>query len=181
MKYLFLTLCLTVCLTAQGYNDHRNAHVDSLEAALKSTNPPKGVDLLKAYDELMRGYLPYDSLKASEYGHKALALSYELNGLLVRADVLRRFAQMYYAREAYDEALRLFDQAMAVVDSMSRYKHYTKSEVDDMRSVIYGAIGNTYNMQDKAHLAIHYYQLALPIFEKYDWRESQVILYYNIR
>ena len=35
-------------------------------------------------------------------------------------------------------------------------------------------------MQDKAHLAIHYYQRALPIFEKYDWLESQVVLYYNI-
>ena len=59
------------------YNDHRNAKVDSLEAALKRANPPKGDDLLRAYDGLMRGYLPYDSLKAIDYGRKALALSYE--------------------------------------------------------------------------------------------------------
>lgn len=169
-----------VSLSAAAYYDYRNARVDSLEAVLASKNPPTGADLLRAYDELMRGYLPFDSLKAVDYGRKALALSYELNGLRVRADVLRYFAQIYYSREEYDEALRLFGQAMAVVDSMALYKRYSESDVADMRSIIYGAIANVYNMQDKAHLAIHYYQLALSIFEKYNWLESQTICYYNI-
>ena len=180
MKYMYLTLCLMACLSALAYDDHRNAHVDSLEAALKSSNPPKGEQLLRAYDELMRGYLPYDSAKASNYGRKALALSYELNGLNVRQNVIRHFAQMHYAREEYDEAVALYQQALAVVDTMATLKRYTERDIDDARSVIYGSLGNVYNMQDKAHLAIHYYQLALPIFEKYDWKESQVILYYNI-
>lgn len=181
IKRLFTyMLFAALSLGALAYNDHRNVRVDSLEAALASQNPPKGEQLLRAYDELMRGYLPYDNMKASDYGHKALALSYELNGLRVRADVLRSFAQIYYAREEYDEALRLFDQAMAVVDSMVLYKRYTEKDVDDMRSMIYGAIANVYNMQDKGHLAIHYYQQALPIFEKYNWLESQTICYYNI-
>ena len=79
----FLITLLMVALSVAAYNDYRNARVDSLEAALKSKNPPKGEGLLRAYDELMRGYLPFDSLKASYYGHKALALSYELNGLTV--------------------------------------------------------------------------------------------------
>ena len=173
--------CFVFCfLTSAAYNDYRNARVDSLEAALASKNPPKGDDLLRAYDELMRGYLPFDSLKASYYGHKALALSYELNGLRVRQDVLRRFAQMYYAREEFDKAIRIFQRALAVVDSMEHDKRYTPSDVDDARSCLYGAIGNVYNLQDKHHLAIHYYQLALPIFEKYNWLESQTILYHNI-
>ena len=180
MKYLYLTLCLLACLSAQAYDDHRNARVDSLEAALKSKNPPKGEQLLRAYDELMRGYLPYDSAKASVYGRKALALSYELNGLNVRQNVIRHFAQMLYAREEYDEAAALYQQALAVVDTMATLKRYTEKDIDDSRSTIYGNMGNLYNIQDKAHLAIHYYQLALPIFEKYDWKESQVILYYNI-
>ena len=180
MKYMYLTLCLLACLSALAYNDHRNARVDSLEAALKSSNPPKGEQLLRAYDELMRGYLPYDSAKASNYGRKALALSYELNGLNVRQDVIRRFAQMLYAREEYDEAVALYQQALAVVDTMATLKRYTEKDIDDARSAIYGNMGNLYNILDKAHLAIHYYQLALPIFEKYDWKESQVILYYNI-
>lgn len=180
MKVKFLIICLFTVLSAGAYNDYRNARVDSLEAALKSKNPPEGADLLRAYDELMRGYLPFNGIKASYYGHKALALSYELNGLRVRQDVLRRFAQMHYAREEFDEAIRIFQQALAVVDSMEHDKRYTPSDVDDARSCLYGAIGNVYNMQDKAHLAIHYYQLALPIFEKYKWLESQTVLYHNV-
>lgn len=180
MKVKFLIICLFSVISAGAYNDYRNARVDSLEAALKSKNPPEGADLLRAYDELMRGYLPFDGIKASYHGHKALALSYELNGLRVRQDVLRRFAQMHYAREEFDEAIRIFQQALAVVDSMEHDKRYTPSDVDDARSCLYGAIGNVYNMQDKAHLAIHYYQLALPIFEKYKWLESQTVLYHNV-
>ena len=180
MKVKFLIICLFTVLSVGAYNDYRNARVDSLEAALKSKNPPEGADLLRAYDELMRGYLPFNGIKASYYGHKALALSYELNGLRVRQDVLRRFAQMHYAREEFDEAIRIFQQALAVVDSMEHDKRYTPSDVDDARSCLYGAIGNVYNMQDKAHLAIHYYQLALPIFEKYKWLESQTVLYHNV-
>ena len=180
MKCLYLTLCLMVSLAAQAYNDHRNARVDSLEAALKSAHPPKGEELLKAYDELMRGWLPYDGEKAEYYGRKALALSYQLDGLYVRQNVLRHFAQMHYGREEYDQAADLYRQALAVVDTMTTQKRYDEKTIDDARSVIYGSLGNLYNMQDKAHLAIHYYQQALPIFEKYNWRESQTVLYYNI-
>ncbi len=180
MKYLYLTLWLAVSLAAQAYNDHRNARVDSLEAALKSEHPPKGEELLRAYDELMRGWLPYDGEKAEYYGRKALALSYELDGLYVRQNVLRHFAQMHYGREEYDEAAELYRQALAVIDMMATMKRYTEVDIDDARSVVYGSLGNLYNIQDQAHLAIHYYQLALPIFEKHDWRESQTILYYNI-
>ena len=64
MKYLYLTLCLFACLSVQAYNDHRNARIDSLEAALKSNHLPKGEELLRAYDELMRGWLPLPTLPA---------------------------------------------------------------------------------------------------------------------
>ena len=120
MKIKILIICLIVSLTARAYNDHRNAKVDSLEALLKSKNPPKGDDLLRAYDNLMRGWLPYDAQKASDYGRKALALSYERNGLNVRQNILRFFAQMHYAREEHDEAIHLFQWALAVVDTMEQ-------------------------------------------------------------
>ena len=169
-----------VCLTTQGYNDYRNAKVDSLEALLKSKKPPKGDDLLRAYDELMRGWLPFDAQKATDYGKKALALSYERNGLRVRQDILRRFGLIHYGHEEFDEALRYFNWALAIVDTMAHDKRYTQENIDDCRSCLYGAVGNLYNLQDKHHLAIHYYQLALPIFERYNWLESQTILYHNI-
>ncbi len=180
MKYLFLTLCLLACLSAQAYYDHRNVRLDSLEAALKSSNPPEGEDLLRAYDELMRGYLPYDSARCERYARKALSLSYQLNGLNKRQNALRHLGLLRYGSEKYDEAIDYFQKALAVIDTMATLKRYTQADIDDARSSLYGALANVYNMQDKAHLAIHYYQLALPIFEKYDWKESQVILYYNI-
>lgn len=180
MKTKLLILFLTVSFAAMAYNDHRNARVDSLEALLKSKHPPKGDDLLRAYDELMRGWLPIDGQKASFYGKKALALSYKRNGLRIRQNVLRNFAQMHYAREEFDEAIRLFSQALAVVDTMEHDSRYTQKDIDDSRSSLYGAIGNVYNLQDKHHLAIHYYQMALPIFEKYNWLESQSVLFHNL-
>ena len=180
MRYLILAITLLVGLPTYGYNDHRNARIDSLEALLASTHPPKGDDLLLAYDELMRGYLPYDAQKAEDYGRKALALSYERNGLNVRQSVLRNFGLISFGREAFDEAIAFYQQALDVVDKMAELKRYSEKDVDDARSSIYGNMANVYNLQDKAHLAIHYYQLALPLFEKYNWLESQAVLYYNI-
>jgi len=180
MKHFCLVLILLVSLPLLAYNDHRNARVDSLEAALKSDAPPKGTDLLRAYDELMRGYLPYDARKTEEYGRKALALSYQLNGLSVRENALRHLGLLRYGREDFDEAIKYFTQALAVTDSMEQSERYSQSEVDDARSSLYGSIANVYNLQGKAHLAIHYYQQALPLFEKYGWLQSLSILYHNI-
>ena len=180
MRYLILAITLLVGLPTYGYNDHRNARIDSLEALLASSHPPKDDDLLLAYDELMRGYLPYDAQKAEDYGRKALALSYERNGLNVRQSVLRNFGLISFGREAFDEAIAFYQQALDVVDKMAELKRYSEKDVDDARSSIYGNMANVYNLQDKAHLAIHYYQLALPLFEKYNWLESQAVLYYNI-
>ena len=180
MRHTILFLCLCLGTSVAAYNDHRNARVDSLEAALKSGNPPKGDDLLRAYKELMRGYLPFDSLKTLDYGRKALALSYDLNGLNARQEILRYFGLLHYRREEHDEAIRYFQWALAVVDTMAHDSRYTETVIDDARSALYGSIANDYNMQDKHHLAIHYYQLALPIFEKYNWLESQTVLYHNI-
>ena len=115
-----VAVCFSFCfLAATAYNDHRNARIDSLETALKSNHPPKGDDLLRAYDELMRGWLPYDGKKAEFYGRKALALSYQQDGLYVRQNVIRHFAQMHYGREEYDEAIGLYQHALAVIDTMT--------------------------------------------------------------
>ena len=176
----FVSLCLCIPLVVYGYDDYRNARVDSLEAALKSANPPKGEELLKAYDELMRGYLSIDDKKAEYYAQKALALSYKVNGVWRRQNALRYLGLLRYGKEDFDEALRYFQQALAVVDTMEHDSRYNEGHVDDARSAIYGSIANVYNLQGKAHLAINYYQKALPIFEKHHWLQSQAILYNNI-
>ena len=163
-----------------AYNDHRNRHVDSLETVLHSDSPPKGKELLEAYLNLMSGYQNTNNKRCMLYAHKALALSYELNALKARESAWYNLGLMAYGRDEYNKALGYFQQALAVTDSMKNDKRYKKSDIDDNLSQIYGAIGNLYNIQDKALLAIEYYQKALPIFEKYGWLESQTILHHNV-
>lgn len=176
---LFFLLCLFGSARAQ-YADHRNRKVDSLETLLNSENPPKGESLMRAYDGLMCGYLQTDGEKSKEYAQKALELSYEINAINARANALRILGLLSYGSDDYDKAIEYFNEALAVTEQMKGDKRYRESDIDDNLSVLYGSIANVYNMEDKAHLAIHYYQLALPIFEKYHWMESMTILYHNI-
>ena len=180
IRPLLAILLTAVSLTSSAYNDHRNTKVDSLEALLASGKPLTDEQRLAAYNELTRGYLPFDAKKCEAYGRKAIALSYKLDDLLKRQYTLRHLGLLRYGREEFDGALRYFQQALAVVDTMATQKRYTQKDLDDARSCLYGTIGNLYNQQDKAHLAIHYYQLALPIFERNNWLESQSVCYYNI-
>ena len=118
-RSLFALLLATLSLHASAYIDHRNAHVDSLEAALASQNPPKGIDLLLAYEKLMMGYLPYNSEKCEDYARKVLALSYKVDELRVRQNALRYLGLLRYGHEQFDEALGYFNQALAVADTMA--------------------------------------------------------------
>ena len=173
-------LMLCASKTMAQYSDHRNRRIDSLETVLASQTPPQGKQLLRAYLDLMWGYLQTDGAKSSLYARKAVALSYEIDGLNARADALRILGLISYGDNDYDTALSYFNHALAVTDSMKLYRQYKESDIDDNYSALYGSIANVYNMQDKALLAIEYYQKALPIFEKYGWHESMGILYYNV-
>lgn len=173
-----LILCANKAMAQ--YSDHRNRRIDSLETVLSSRNPPQGKQLLRAYLDLMWGYLQTDGAKSSQYARKAVALSYETGGMNARADALRILGLISYGDNDYDTALSYFNHALAVTDSMKLYRQYKESDIDDNYSALYGSIANVYNMQDKALLAIEYYQKALPIFEKYGWHESMCILYYNV-
>ena len=167
--HIFALLWLSVvCLAGYGqYSDHRNRNVDSLEMVLNGSNPPQGQELMKAYNNLMWGYLNTDGAKSRQYALKAIDLSYEENMLNARADALRVLGLIAYGNDDYDVAIEYYNRALEVSDSMKNDGRYSESDIDDNLSVIYGSIANVYNMQDKAHLAIHYYQQALPIFEKY--------------
>lgn len=180
--HIFALLWLSVvCLAGYGqYSDHRNRNVDSLEMVLNGSNQPQGQELMKAYNNLMWGYLNTDGAKSRQYALKAIDLSYEENMLNARADALRVLGLIAYGNDDYDVAIEYYNRALEVSDSMKNDSRYSESDIDDNLSVIYGSIANVYNMQDKVHLAIHYYQKALPIFEKYGWLESTAILYYNI-
>lgn len=167
-------------IQAKAYIDHRNVKIDSLEAIVQSTNPPKGKELIDIYTALMRGYLPINGERCEYYAWKVLEESYKVKGLNIRESAWYNLGLIAYGRDKFDKALTFFDHALAVTDSMKYDKRYTEKDIDDNYSQLYGAIGNLYNLQDKLHLAIEYYQKALPIFEKNNWLESQSILFHNV-
>ena len=174
-----LALLMPTALMGQ-YADHRGRYVDSIETALTSATPPKGDDLLRAYRDLAWGYLQKDGKKSEENARKLLALTYPTKAMMLRVDALRILGLHAYGKNDYATALKYFEQALAVNDSMRSESRYTEKNIDDNLSSLYGSIANLYNIQDQALLAIEYYQKALPIFEKYNWLESQTILYHNI-
>ena len=176
---LLMALLLAGNASAQ-YSDHRNRKTDSLERVLQSETPPRGEPLMRVYLDLMWGYLKTDGEKSEHYAQKALDLSYDINALNARVDALRILGLNAYGRDDYENALDFYGQALEATGRMKGDKRYTEKDIDDNLSALYGSIANVYNMQDKAQLAIHYYQLALPIFEKYRWMESTAILYHNV-
>ena len=180
MRTIIFFACLAVCMTVQGYTDHRNAKVDSAEQVLQSSKHLSDKDRLNCYSILIRGYLGKDGEKHDRYCREMLALTYKMDAKNMRENALYHLGLQNYGQEKYEESERYFLWALAVTDSMKNDNRYTESNIDDNLSQLYGAIGNLYNMQDKALLAIEYYQKALPIFEKHGWLESQTILHHNV-
>jgi tetratricopeptide (TPR) repeat protein len=128
----------------------------------------------------MWGYLQIDGKRAEANAQQVLALSNERKWLNLRVDALRMLGMLAYGGDRFDEALSYYNWALAVTDTMRTDSRFSEKAIDDNLSSIYGAIGNLYNIQDKNLLAIEYYQKAMPIFEKYGWRESLTILHHNI-
>ena len=181
MKRLFFVLLLLLCYTARAeYSDHRNRKVDSLENVLQSGQRMSDEQLIRLHSDLMWGYLQTDGLRAETNARKVLALSYEHDWLNSRVDALRLLGLLAYGDERYDESIAYYEWALAVTDSMQTSGKYKEADIDDNLSSLYGTIGNLYNIQDKNLLAIEYYQKAMPIFEKYGWRESLTILHHNM-
>ena len=180
MRTIIFFACLVACMTAHGYIDHRNAKVDSAEQVLLSNKHLSDKERLSCYSILIRGYIGKDGEKHERYCREMLALTYKMDAKNMRESALYNLGLQNYGQEKYEEAERYFLWALAVTDSMKNDKRYTESDIDDNLSQLYGAIGNLYNIQDKALLAIEYYQKALPIFEKHGWLESQTILHHNV-
>ena len=161
------------------YSDHRNRNVDSLENVLK-TKTLDGEDLMKVYSGLMNGYLQTDAGKSSHYAKLGIELC-EKNHLYDGLhESWRILGLQAYGACLYDSAQYCFDQALRATEQMKHDKQYTESDIDDNLSALYGTLGNLYNIQGKLHLALDYYQKALPIFQKHGWKESECILFYNV-
>ena len=197
MRKIGIILLLTVLSGMQGfaYNDHRGHNLDSLERAVARWVPEaidlasteELVNLNRAFRDLMLGYSALNSEKCVFYARKALSISEPRGWEEANADACRYIGQCFWASEQYDSSLVYYRKALSAVERMAgggtsptNPEGYSEKEVDDTRSALYGAIGNLYNMMDSIPQAMDWYGKAGAIFDKYGWRQSNAILYYNI-
>lgn len=179
--FYILMLCLAslpMSLHAE-YSDHRNRNVDSLEHVLK-TQKLDGEDLLRVYRGLMNGYLQTDGKKSSHYAKLGIKLAEKNKFYDGLYESWRTLGLQAYGSCMYDSAQHCFDHALEAMELMKTDKRYTEDDIDNNLSQLYGTLGNLYNIQGKLHLALDYYQKALPIFQKHGWKESECILFYNV-
>lgn len=176
---IFLILIVLPLELHAEYSDHRNRKVDSLEHVLK-TRKLEGEELFAVYRGLMNGYLQTNGKKSSYYAKLGIDLAEKCryyNGLY---DSWQKLGLQAYGSCFYDSAQHCFDRALRAIELMKTDKRYTEKDIDNNLSQLYGTLGNLYNIQGKLHLALDYYQKALPIFQKHGWKESESLLYYNI-
>lgn len=197
-RHLILLACLLSAATAGGaeYKDHRGHNVDSLEAAVAAWTPTRLAqageaadydDLIRAYDGLMSGYMQINRIKSMYYARKLHELAAAKNYLRTMVSADKVMGQHFWAQEQYDSAAFYYTRALDCVERMAAGEKslpasdsYTQETIDDARSGLYGAIGNLYNMMDSIAIAMDYYAKAGEIFEKYEWKESNSVLWYNI-
>lgn len=196
MKRTVLNFLLFLAfLPLEAYNDHRGHNLDSLERVVARWTPDavdraseqELLELNRAYRDLMLGYAVINGEKCIFYGRKALSISRPRGWEEANADAYRNIGQQYYGREQYDSAMVYYQVALASVEKMAsgatsplRPEGYSRLDVDDARSALYGTIGNLYNMMGDVPQAMEWYAKAGEIFEQYGWNESNSVLHYNM-
>ena len=181
--------------TASAYSDHRGWDVDSLETVVSSWTPERIsaapdselTRLVLDWEGLMEGFLQINGLKSEYYARKVLAMGRERHWDSAVRKSARIIGQHFWAKEQYDSAAFYFKTALEALvrmdaDSTSptNPEGYSREEIDDGYSSLYGALGNLYNMMDSLDIAFAYYAKAGEIFDRYGWNESNAVLNYNM-
>lgn len=195
-KIAAVVLVLFCCSSALAqYSDHRGHNTDSLERVVSGWTPEKialasdeEVDgLLTAYKDLMWGYLQINRERSMMFARKTLALSQEKGYWFAYFDAAKVLGMHYYAAEQWDSAIFYYNKSLDAIKTMEggattpqHPEGYPQSTIDDAKSTLYGALGNMYNMMDSLPKAMDYYKMAGEIFDKYGWKESNAILWYNM-
>ena len=193
-----ILLAALVCLPlAAKYTDHRGYNVDSLERVVGEWTPVRidtasVEDLMRLnidYRDLMHGYNQINGVKSRYYARRALSISRARHWERATADACRYIGQHFWAEEQYDSAMYYYREALLSLQRISSgeavspsnpEKGYSRKELDDDLSALFGSIGNVYNMMDSIPKAMEYYAEAGKIFDRYGWNESNSVLYYNI-
>lgn len=181
-----IQLCLLILLLTSGwtdssaqYADHRNRKVDSVENVLRNKNL-SDEDRLRAYNDLMWGYLQTDKWKSIAYAKKMITLGHKRNFASSEAEGYRIIGQHFYAEAKYDSAMWYYNQSQKAINRMHSLSRYTSKDIDDIQSQLWGTIANCYNIQGKNIVAIDYYMKMLELLEKHGWKENQSLLHDNI-
>ncbi len=196
-KGIVITTVLLFCVTATQaqYNDHRDRKLDSLENVVARWTPERLADepfdtkaaVCLAYSELMYGYERINPERSMYAAHRAFRLGNRLGSLYQPYLASKFIGQLYYNVEKYDSTIYYYNIALGYLERMAAGESgpdnpdgYPQEKIDDAASSLYGNIGNLYYEIDSVEQAMTYYAKAGEIFDKYDWKVSNAILWHNM-
>lgn len=137
--------------------------------------------------ELMLGYLQTNQVKSSYYARLSLNLAEEKGWQISVYDASKVIGQHFWARNQYDSAGFYYGKALHAIDlmaaeasSLRNPEGYSKKDIDNAYSAMYGTLGNLYSIQDSVPAAMDYYGKALDIFKSYKWLNSCSACCYNM-
>jgi DNA-binding NarL/FixJ family response regulator len=177
------------------YNDHRDRKLDSLENVVAGWTPEhlaaESFDtkaaVCKAYSELMYGYERINPDRSMYAARRAYMIGNELGSLYQPYLASKFIGQLYYNKERYDSTICYYNISLGYLERMAAGESgpdnpegYPQEKIDDAASSLYGKIGNLYYVIDSIDQAMAYYAKAGEIFDKYDWKVSNAILWHNM-
>jgi len=183
----FTLVLLLLPLVCHAYEDHRGRNLDSLARSISRWTPPALAKASKeekiAYcmtcRELMWGYLQLDGNRCIYYAKEAMAIGQEFGGYNTVIDVSILIGQCFWASSQYDSAAVYYAKAEEAV-RLQELVSEDQVEVDGNKARLWGTLGNFWQAQDSIGLMLHYYALADPIFQKYEWWEDCSTLHRNL-
>lgn len=177
---LTITICLHPVSLKAEYSDYRGHNTDSLETVLRSGVKLSDKERADIYDDLMWGYVQTDGEKMRQYAEQLLDLSIKHKWHEHSADAYRLMGQQQWAQASYDDAEDLYNKALDEIRAAEKEKSLSQENLDNNYSVLYGTLGNLYNIQGMPQLATKYYMQALEVFERQNMYEMMATLYSNM-
>ena len=172
-----LLKCCHISLFAQQDMSQKK-QIDSLEFTLKSDLPNN--ERLRIYDELSWILMIDNFSKAALYAREGIRLAEQEKKWYDAAQLYCTLGTAYYYADRLDSAIIIYQAAVQVAEKMIIARKKDEQLRDNVLSKIYGNIGNTYGVQTKDNLSLHYFLKAKGLFEKWDNQLNLTILYGNL-
>ena len=187
MKKILLMASLLLPMVCHAYEDHRGRDLDSLARCISRWTPPalakasreEKIAYCMTCRELMWGYLQLDGNRCIYYAKEAMAIGQEFGGYNTIIDASILIGQCFWASSQYDSAAVYYGKAEEAVRLQEQVSE-DPVEVDGNKARLWGTLGNFWQAQDSIGLMLHYYALADPIFQKYEWWEDCSTLHRNL-